>query len=64
MCKKYIKLFNCKIILNAFNYIVLFIIKVFVANPNKPLPILYILQKNKEKLLTYLQNFHNDRSGI
>jgi len=38
------------------------VFKVFVANPNKTPPILDILQKNKEKLLTYLRNFHNDRS--
>jgi len=38
--------------------------KVFVANPNKTPPILDILQKNKEKLLTFLRNFHNDRSGM
>lgn len=39
------------------------VFKVFVANPNKTPPILDILQKNKEKLLTFLRNFHNDRSG-
>jgi len=38
------------------------VFKVFVANPNKTPPILDILQKNKERLLTYLRNFHNDRS--
>eukprot|EP00013_Stygamoeba_regulata_P029043 CAMPEP_0177655236 /NCGR_PEP_ID=MMETSP0447-20121125/14837_1 /TAXON_ID=0 /ORGANISM="Stygamoeba regulata, Strain BSH-02190019" /LENGTH=337 /DNA_ID=CAMNT_0019159097 /DNA_START=17 /DNA_END=1030 /DNA_ORIENTATION=+ len=36
------------------------VFKVFVANPNKPQPILEILQKNKEKLITFLNNFHND----
>ncbi|KAJ3184755.1 Calcium-binding protein 39, partial [Irineochytrium annulatum] len=37
--------------------------QVFVANPNKAKPILDILQKNKDRLLTFLNNFHNDRSG-
>lgn len=37
------------------------VFKVFVANPNKTKPILDILLKNKEKLLSYLSNFHNDR---
>ncbi|KAJ3282926.1 hypothetical protein HDU79_009549 [Rhizoclosmatium sp. JEL0117] len=39
------------------------VFKVFVANPNKAKPILDILQKNKEKLVTYLTGFHNDRTG-
>ncbi|KAJ3196328.1 hypothetical protein HDU82_001813 [Entophlyctis luteolus] len=39
------------------------VFKVFVANPNKAKPILDILQKNKEKLVTYLTGFHNDRAG-
>jgi calcium binding protein 39 len=37
------------------------VFKVFVANPNKPAPILRILVKNKEKLATFLANFHNDK---
>lgn len=36
------------------------VFKVFVANPNKTPPISKILTKNKEKLLTFLGNFHND----
>lgn len=37
------------------------VFKVFVANPNKPKPILEILQKNKEKLIKFLSKFHQDR---
>lgn len=37
------------------------VFKVFVANPKKPLQIENILQRNKEKLLVFLQNFHNDK---
>ncbi|KAI8379114.1 Mo25-like protein [Radiomyces spectabilis] len=37
------------------------VFKVFVANPNKNKPILDILIKNQEKLITFLNNFHNDR---
>jgi len=37
------------------------VFKVFVANPNKPQPILDILVKNKEKLISYLTDFHNDK---
>lgn len=36
--------------------------QVFVANPNKPKPILEILLRNKERLLEFLSKFHNDRS--
>jgi len=39
------------------------VFKVFVANPNKPQPILHILVKNKEKLIAFLNNFHNDKGG-
>ena len=35
--------------------------QVFVANPNKPRPILEILLRNKDKLVDFLQKFHNDR---
>jgi len=38
------------------------VFKVFVANPKKPQPVLDILVKNKELLITYLNDFHNDRS--
>ncbi|KAI8342590.1 calcium-binding protein 39-like protein [Chlamydoabsidia padenii] len=37
------------------------VFKVFVANPNKNKPILDILVKNQEKLIVFLNNFHNDR---
>jgi len=37
------------------------VFKVFVANPNKPGPILHILSKNKEKLVSFLNSFHNDK---
>eukprot|EP01113_Clastostelium_recurvatum_P004692 TRINITY_DN1206_c0_g1_i1.p1 TRINITY_DN1206_c0_g1~~TRINITY_DN1206_c0_g1_i1.p1 ORF type:complete len:329 (+),score=101.27 TRINITY_DN1206_c0_g1_i1:95-1081(+) len=37
------------------------VFKVFVANPNKTQPILEILQMNKERLITFLNNFHNDK---
>ena len=35
--------------------------QVFVANPKKPPQIEAILRRNKEKLLTFLKNFHNDK---
>lgn len=34
----------------------------FVANPNKPKPILDILLRNKEKLVEFLTKFHTERS--
>jgi len=37
------------------------VFKVFVANPNKPQPILEILVQNKEKLKEFLVDFHNDK---
>ncbi|KAI8071283.1 calcium binding protein 39-like protein [Gongronella butleri] len=37
------------------------VFKVFVANPSKNKPILDILLKNREKLIVFLDNFHNDR---
>ncbi|KAL3219455.1 hypothetical protein MRX96_005755 [Rhipicephalus microplus] len=39
------------------------VFKVFVANPNKPKPILDILLRNKDKLVDFLSKFHTDRSG-
>jgi calcium binding protein 39 len=39
------------------------VFKIFIANPNKAKPILDILCKNKEKLITFLGNFHNDKAG-
>ncbi|OLL23619.1 Calcium-binding protein 39 [Neolecta irregularis DAH-3] len=37
------------------------VFKVFVANPNKSAPVQHILEKNKEKLVVFLENFHNER---
>jgi len=39
------------------------VFKVFVANPHKTKPVHDILLKNKEKLMTFLSNFQNDRKG-
>ena len=38
------------------------VFKVFVANPDKPRPILEILLRNQEKLVEFLTRFHNDRT--
>lgn len=38
------------------------VFKVFVANPNKPAPILDILLRNRERLVVFLTEFHNDRT--
>lgn len=38
------------------------VFKVFVANPNKPRPILDILLRNKERLIEFLTNFQTDRN--
>jgi len=38
------------------------VFKVFVANPNKPKPILDILMRNRDKLVDFLSKFHTDRS--
>jgi calcium binding protein 39 len=37
------------------------VFKVFVANPNKPQPILEILVQNKPTLKSFLKEFHNDK---
>lgn len=37
------------------------VFKVFVANPNKPPQIASILRRNKDKLLQFLREFHNDK---
>jgi calcium binding protein 39 len=37
------------------------VFKVFVANPKKTTPILEILVMNKDKLIVFLNNFHNDK---
>eukprot|EP00003_Mantamonas_plastica_P003993 TRINITY_DN1313_c0_g1_i1.p1 TRINITY_DN1313_c0_g1~~TRINITY_DN1313_c0_g1_i1.p1 ORF type:complete len:346 (-),score=107.98 TRINITY_DN1313_c0_g1_i1:17-946(-) len=36
------------------------VFKVFVANPNKSDEVLHILYKNKDKLISFLEDFHND----
>ncbi|CAB3410236.1 unnamed protein product [Caenorhabditis bovis] len=38
------------------------VFKVFVANPNKPKPISDILNRNRDKLVDFLSEFHNDRT--
>lgn len=43
--------------------IILMTYKVFVANPNKPPQIVSILRRNKDKLLVFLKEFHNDKDG-
>ncbi|RXK35187.1 calcium binding protein 39 [Tremella mesenterica] len=37
------------------------VFKVFVANPTKPPQIQSILRRNKDKLLSFLKEFHNDK---
>ncbi|KAG9009528.1 hypothetical protein FRB90_008332 [Tulasnella sp. 427] len=37
------------------------VFKVFVANPKKPQQIETILRRNKDKLLSFLKDFHNDK---
>ena len=34
-----------------------------MANPNKPAQIASILRRNKDKLLVFLKEFHNDKDG-
>ena len=47
----------------VYSYLNIFsILQVFVANPNKPKPILDILLRNQDKLVDFLSKFHNDRS--
>merc|ERR1719352_509963 len=38
------------------------VFKVFVANPNKPKPILDILLRNQDKFVDFLSKFHTDRT--
>ena len=40
------------------------VFKVFVANPNKPKPVMDILLKNKSRLVTFLEQFQNDRGAL
>ena len=39
------------------------VFKVFVANPKKTQPIMDILIRNKDKLIVFLNNFHNDKGA-
>ncbi len=39
-------------------------VQVFVANPNKTQAIIDILAGNKDKLLRYLKDFHNETSAL
>lgn len=39
------------------------VFKVFVANPKKTDPVLDILVRNKDKLVVFLNNFHNDKGA-
>lgn len=39
------------------------VFKVFVANPKKEVGVRRILKTNQEKLVAYLEDFHNDRRG-
>lgn len=34
-----------------------------MANPNKPPEIARILRRNKDRLLVFLKDFHNDKDG-
>lgn len=34
-----------------------------MANPNKPPQIAAILRRNKDKLTSFLNDFHNDKDG-
>ncbi|KAN0047572.1 hypothetical protein ACTA71_001955 [Dictyostelium dimigraforme] len=59
---------NLKLMMNllrdkskSIQYEAFHVFKVFVANPNKTKPILEILTKNKEKLISFLSQFHNDK---
>lgn len=44
------------------NSLTTFPLQVFVANPNKPKPILEILLRNQDKLVEFLTRFHTERS--
>lgn len=59
---------NLKLIMNLLRdkskniqYEAFHVFKVFVANPNKPAPILDILVKNKSRLIPFLQDFQKEK---
>ena len=61
---------NLKLMMNLFRersrniqFEAFHVFKVFVANPSKTKPILDILFKNKDKLISFLEKFCNDRAG-
>lgn len=51
---------HCTCIVRFVNH--MYLLQVFVANPNKPKPILDILLRNKDKLVDFLTKFHTERS--
>lgn len=51
----------CSSAFDTYTVFLFILIRVFVANPNKPAAVLDILVKNKERLLGYLGDFHNDK---
>ncbi|KAF8484408.1 Mo25-like protein [Gautieria morchelliformis] len=59
---------NLKMMMNHFRdksrniqFEAFYVFKVFVANPKKPPQIESILRRNKDKLLAFLKDFHNDK---
>ncbi|KAI8913522.1 Mo25-like protein [Gorgonomyces haynaldii] len=60
---------NLKLMMNQFRdrskniqFEAFHVFKIFVANPNKAKPILDILFKNRDKLISFLEKFYNDRT--
>jgi calcium binding protein 39 len=59
---------NLKLMMNllrdksrSIQYEAFHVFKIFVANPNKTKPVLEILQKNKDRLIAFLTQFHTDK---
>jgi len=59
---------NLKLMMNllrdksrSIQYEAFHVFKIFVANPNKTKPVLEILQKNKDRLVAFLTQFHTDK---
>ena len=48
--------------INLYGFLKIFPRQVFVANPEKPRPILEILLRNQDKLIEFLTRFHTDRT--
>ena len=56
-------MYSCHFTKNELFDLIFFVsLQVFVANPNKPKPILDILLRNQDKLVEFLTKFHTDRS--